>query len=88
MWEVLTWNDGARCPAFPDGRLVACPDVYSAWRSAEDWAIAGAITSGVFAALTAVFFGLGATEGGGDAAARLELDLRPDRVFAGARGRF
>ncbi len=86
--NVLVWNDGARCPPFPDGRLVACPDVYASWRSAEDWAIAGAVASGVFAALTATFFGLAATEGGGEPAAALDLELGPDRLHLGARGRF
>ncbi|MCA9610018.1 MAG: PEGA domain-containing protein [Myxococcales bacterium] len=86
--NVLHWNDGERCPPFPAGRLEPCGDVYSAWRTAEDWAVAGAITSGVLAALTATFFGLAATEGGDDASARFELDLGPGRVLAGARGRF
>lgn len=86
--NVLVWNDGARCPPFPDGRLVACPDAYASWRSAEDWAIAGAVASGVFAALTATFFGLAATEGGGEAAAALDLELGPGRLHLGARGRF
>ncbi|MCB9596972.1 MAG: PEGA domain-containing protein [Sandaracinaceae bacterium] len=86
--NVLTWNDPAQCPPFPDGRLVACPDAYSGWNTAGDWAIASGITAGVFAALTVTFFALAAGDSGDDAGASLDVDVGPGRAVLRARGRF
>lgn len=86
--HVLAWNDPVRCPPFPDGRLVACPDEHATFRTAEDLAIAGAITSGVLAALTVVFFAVGAGQPDDTSDVGFDLELGPDRALLGARARF
>ncbi|MBX3275756.1 MAG: PEGA domain-containing protein [Sandaracinaceae bacterium] len=83
--NVLVWNDPAQCPPFPSGRRAACPEVHAAWTTAQDWAIAGAVTSGVLAAISATLFAVAASEPGAPSATQVELDVGPD--FAAARVR-
>ena len=60
--HVQEWNDDSRCdPSSPMGRLTNCADVYSTWRTAEDWMIAGFVTTGVLAVTGAVLTALGAS---------------------------
>lgn len=80
--EVQVWNDDSVCPpTLPMGRLTMCADVYATWRTAEDWAIAGAVTTGILALAGAVLIALGVTdEAESSDAMALRLDGRGLRL--------
>lgn len=62
--NVQHWNDDAQCdPYAPMGRMEACAGVWSAFRTAEDTAIALGIVSAALGVASAVSIGIGASSG-------------------------